>query len=1134
MSVPPVSGSRAYAPAARTLLLTALLAAGLPVGVVHWTGVCWGAAQAQASAPGPRTAEPGEFLALPLPVPPGSATYAVSAALPAGWALLTQEATAENGTAVVALHLPDDAAAGPQALSFTLRGPEGTAPLTLPLTVNVAAHPDFVLVLPPSDRLRPGEGRSYTGYVTNTGNTRDTLRLRVEGSATVTPDHLTLAPGERAEVQIRYAQQSQGNADTVRLIGVSSVDPHLERDSLLVLSIGSSVANFSGPQLAWNVSLAPQIAWNTALKARETGSGPVPTLPGLPGSGDTPGTATPAPLDQNAAAWAWGGAFSASLAGDLSDYARGLLSYTVARQEDGQLVDSGLAQVNWGNLTVTGRSSDLFRRLGLEAEYERGAYTYGVGLYRDARAEGGGAFSVAGHLRHTSGVYLTASHTFGVAGGSALGVGWTRRLGAFTPSVEVEALTSGGRWGLGLRERLDYENRVLLAQQTYRYDSLNRSQQLDVRVTSRQLAPFSVSGGLSVSSTGGAWRYALTGTATYRPDSTFGVTLQASYGSDLFAAQLSALKEWRWGAADVFVDGQLDYQGGRAGGSVQATGVIPAGAGLVLVKGMLGYRDGLLYGAGAGYTRGAFSVAGGLQGSPEKTRLTLSAAYQPLHGLTATADYVLIQPGAGQTGAVQTGSVPAERQQNVYGSVGYSQGRWAASVLAGYSVTGSQAPAFTYGARVTGQVLPTLQLTAQAERTAGSTRLALRGTFTPSGAFRTPDGIVNLFGGRNAGTLRLLAFLDRNKNGVQDAGEPGAATRFLVGGQDVSTNAAGEGSVLLAPGAYNVELGGEVLAQYLIPNLPAVTVPLRQTVTVKVPVREVGSVQGQLTDDAGRPVAATPVQVTGPEGTASALTDMGGYYRIGGLDFGTYTLSVQADPALYRAPGAVQVTVDAAHTLPTQDLKLASAATFTELKASDLHLEVTLPQEALPPGAALPVRVTVTPRADAVRLEGLGDPVPLTSTDGQVWTASVTLPAAQQTTELQVVAQRGTESGSERALLLIDPALPAASLQVAPYNALPGQMMTLRTVLYVPGTRLEVRDETGKLTPLQPVAPQAADSQTAEPQAATSQAAAPPASGPREYTAPFTASPAPGRHTLTLLVDGQPRAEAEYLVLGRP
>lgn len=230
---------------------------------------------------------------------------------------------------------------------------------------------------------------------------------------------------------------------------------------------------------------------------------------------------------------------------------------------------------------------------------------------------------------------------------------------------------------------------------------------------------------------------------------------------------------------------------------------------------------------------------------------------------------------------------------------------------------------------------------------------------------------------------------------------------------------------------------------------------------------------------------------------------MGGYYRIGGLDFGTYSLSVQADPALYRAPGALQVTVDAAHTLPTQDLKLASAATFTELKASDLHLEVTLP-----PGAALPVRVTVTPRADAVRLEGLGGLVPLTSTDGQVWTASVILPAAQQTTELQVVAQRGTESGSERALLLIDPALPAASLQVAPYNALPSQAMTLRTVLYVPGTRLEVRDETGKLTPLQPVAPQPADPQTAGPQAATSQEAAPPPAVPASTPRPLP-PPAP-------------------------
>nr|WP_246363222.1 carboxypeptidase-like regulatory domain-containing protein [Deinococcus budaensis] len=413
-----------------------------------------------------------------------------------------------------------------------------------------------------------------------------------------------------------------------------------------------------------------------------------------------------------------------------------------------------------------------------------------------------------------------------------------------------------------------------------------------------------------------------------------------------------------------------------------------------------------------------------------------------------------------------------------------------------------------------------MQVQASAERTGSRTRFSVGGRFTPSGAVRTPDAVVALFGGRNAGTLRLRAFEDLNRNGARDAGEPGVASRFLVGGQPLSTDAAGEASLLLTPGRYEVGLDGDVLAQFLIPALPAAEVKWRETVSVEVPVRQVGSVQGRLTDEGGRPVVGAEVRLAGAVGEHGAVSDGAGYYRLSGLDFGTYTLTLQADPALYRVPGPAPLTLASGEALLTHDAVLASNAELRGVETEGLSLRVILPEEALPPGTTLPVRVEVDPAAggaaqsvaaESVVVEGLPTPLVLRNTGGNVWEGTLTLPADQQTPlEVQIVARQGDRRvAEERALLLVDPALPAASLQVAPYNALPGQVLTLRAVVYGAVTRVQVRDAGGRVTDL--------------------------SAGPgRSYAAELAAPASPGSHTLTLLVDGEPRAEAAYRVLGRP
>ncbi|TKW70234.1 MAG: hypothetical protein DI543_29110 [Bradyrhizobium icense] len=212
------------------------------------------------------------------------------------------------------------------------------------------------------------------------------------------------------------------------------------------------------------------------------------------------------------------------------------------------------------------------------------------------------------------------------------------------------------------------------------------------------------------------------------------------------------------------------------------------------------------------------------------------------------------------------------------------------------------------------------------------------------------------------------------------------------------------------------------------------------------------------------------------------------------------------------------MTLASGQALLTHDAVLASNAELRGVETGGLSLRVTLPEEALPPGATLPVRVEIDSAteeateggAGAVVVEGLAAPVSLRNTGGNVWEGTLTLPAEQQTPlEVQVVARRGGSSVTERALVLIDPALPAASLQAAPYNALPSQVLTLRAVVYSAASRVQVRDAQGRVTDLR-------------------------AGEGRSYSAELAAPDTPGTHALTLLVDGEARAEASYRVLGRP
>lgn len=1074
---------RSMAPA---IGLTGLLALG---------GAWPGAALAQTPLPPAPVlaAEPGDFLTVPL-TRPGTGESEVAAELPPGWALLTEALGAGDGPSFVALHLPDNALAGPHTLVFVLTDAAGTVQ-RVPVTVVVGARPEFAVTMPDTDRVRPGERKTYVARVTNLGNVRDTLRLRTEGSATVTPDRITLEPLESAEVQVVYTQRGPGDGDLVRLIAQSSVDAALSREALLGLRVGLGAGAGAGPQLTWSVEVSPGVGLGrTGAAELESGLPDVPTLPGLPA---LPGDPEQAAVPQDS--WAWFGGVSAAVQGQLSDYAAGGVGYTARRDPAGRLRDEGTASLEWGAFSVQARTRDLFRSAEVGAEYRQGIFTLGLNTWRTVGEEGAVTYGVAASAAHRSGVYVSAAQTFGADPGNAFTVGWSRSLGAWTPRIGVSAIRHGGEWGYGLSQGLGYENPWLLVRQTYTFDSVRQAHDLQVQVSSRQQQPFGVSAAAQVSRVGDVTRSSASAQLSYRPSDDFGVVAGLSYGSDGFGARLLAVREWQLGRADVYLLGQADYLRGEVSGAVQATAALEGLGGEWLLSGLVGYAGGSpLYGAGAGYLRGPLQVSGGVQGRGSDFGATFHVAYQPGRGLYAAADYALKRGGLGLTHDLQA-------------QLGYGTDRWSAGLIVGYAPPPGGGGGLRYGVTASGQLLPWLSLQGQALLEGGRTRFTVGGRLTPGGSFATPDAVVSLFGGRNAGTLAVRTYADRNGSGTRDPGEVGVATELLVGGQALTTNAVGEASVLLRPGPYTVELGEGVLAQYVIPALPPVTVRLRESTVLELPVREVATLQGRVLDENGRPVVGAQVSVSGPGGTTQAVTDSSGAYRLSGLGFGTYQLAVSLDPALYLPPAPTALNLSREAALVNRDLRVTGTADVQGVTDNELAVQVRLPEDPRPPGAALPVTVEVAPGVDTVTLEGLGAPLALRLEEGgRVWRGLLPVPPEQRTsTEVQVVARRGEVRAVTRALVLIDADLPLVSLQVVPLNALPGQVMEVRAVVYGPPARVQVRDSAGQLTELPPGAD-------------------------HTYRAELRAAAAPGEYLYTLLVDGQPRAEGRYRVLGRP
>lgn len=986
-------------------------------------------------------AKSGDFLTVPVRIVaeggealPEGVEFA--AGTPEGWDVLSGGDLALSGGALaVSFFVPEAALAGRYALPITFTTATGQQ-LRGQVAVDVAPLSGVALDLPRADAVGAGETRTYALVVTNTGNHPDTIRLSAEGDATLQRDRVTLAPGERATVQVRYQKTGQGNQATVRVTGVSLSDPEAraERDLMIAVRPVGFVAGADGPQLFYGLRLSGEY-----LRRDDANS--------------------------------FGVGVEASLAGALSDSVNVFAQYQrVAFGDAGPLgQDLALLLLQGPNWDLRGAATQQLSNAALDGDYVNGDLRFGVGVSRNTR-DAVPFFGVRGRVEERAGWRASYEHRFVAGGEDDLRVGWQRRFENVEPSVDVYATRQDGQWAFGVRQALQYENQSFLAAQRYDYNASSGTHDFTVSAAMRRTEPFSLGGAFSATlQPGGTLTYNAAGRLGYRWSPDLSATLTSSVGSLGFGVGLDTLYTLH------LLPGDLD------------------------LSASVGYQNGFTFGAGADFATGRWGLSAAVSGDATGLRkLGAQAVYGDAFGLqlSGSADWQRPLGGAWQSS---------------YGAgLGYAADAWQAGLTYRLTTAGGQVTSGV-GASASARVTPNLNVGASATYAPGRTTLRVGASYDFAGGFLTPTPIVNAFGGRNVGTLDITAFLDANQNGVRDADEgPASGVELSAGGTLGKTDANGKLRLELRPQQYSVALGPNVTASYATGPVSSAQVFAKTATTLEVPILEVGTVQGRLLAD-GQPIGGAAVTVRSGDVEKTATTDASGFYRLGGLSFGAYTLSVQLDPALLEAPAPVGVTLSRDHALLNQDLAAKRvAAQAVVYNAADLTLDLALPDADVPPGASVPVSVTTNRAAQGVTLDGPSGRATLESADGRTWTGRLNVPKdAKSGFEVFAHAQIGEAHASERGFLSVDPSLPSAQLLLTPGYALPGQVLDATVLYYGAGTQLELRDAAGGVTLLTP-------------------------GQGRTYTADLRAPAQSGQYVLKLFVDGEPLQEVSFTVLGRP
>lgn len=289
--------------------------------------------------------------------------------------------------------------------------------------------------------------------------------------------------------------------------------------------------------------------------------------------------------------------------------------------------------------------------------------------------------------------------------------------------------------------------------------------------------------------------------------------------------------------------------------------------------------------------------------------------------------------------------------------------------------------------------------------------------------FTTPRPVVQLFGGRETGSISGTAYRDMNRNGVREADEEPLAGILIQAGEFSAVTAEdGTFTLRLPAGHHALHFAGNLPATLGYTGTGQVEIRLGQNQELDLPFAPVSMLQVGVFLDGDRDgsrgaseplLPGTAVQLTGPL-SRRVVTGMDGYVWLSGLIEGTYQVTVDfaslpAGYELTQPVDSLQVNppVNAGPLLiPVAPRVRDVVTTFT---ASNMAIVAHVSQANARVGNEITVRANIHGNPDAVTVELFGQRISLED-NGATWHAVITVPDSPGLNRGFVEAVSGTET----------------------------------------------------------------------------------------------------------------------------
>jgi len=394
----------------------------------------------------------------------------------------------------------------------------------------------------------------------------------------------------------------------------------------------------------------------------------------------------------------------------------------------------------------------------------------------------------------------------------------------------------------------------------------------------------------------------------------------------------------------------------------------------------------------------------------------------------------------------------------------------------------------------------------------------LAGKLQIEGGFETPEAIVQTFGGRKTGLVNGLVYLDQNKNGKYEQGEPRIAGAYIsCADSRVVSDSAGRYSLERQPGKCQLSvqdpkgrygLTDEIKLSFTANGSQRLDLGLLP-VTGLTGVVWLDSNQNGARDKGENHLAGVEVQILGPNGFTNIVrSDARGRFTISYLSPGTYQVKLLPNnlPRLAQPGPPVEIELQ-----PGPLPFIGLAAIPRELRRiqtyslDDASINVELSRQSAPPGSELPLRVTVSGmKPSSVYVATKGGRQDLLPAGEGIYTGYLIIPDdAKGVFFYKVVAQGPDGEAHQEAMVVIAPG-PLAQLSVQPAFADPGEGLnvTVSFLKRVKNAEIIVNNKTYSLRRLDDLT----------------------------WTLKLKAPEEPGRYTIELRVNGEKWAEAAFRV----